>query len=410
VLRLEDRVEMMRPKVGYQPRALSAQRAQTTRAQATRLSASPVSSDWPAEGARVLFQLKGAMAHGTVLKRSDMRVRVTHWVDGALAGMHWVGVEQCADPATDAYTPPARRLSSEATPPPGGRPVAVPGYPPAAPPGGRVPPPMRVAKKGCWDRTKHAMEMERAGSSPPTSATTNGYNGCDYAGVVRRLAAARVAAQEEQERVQVAQRLKLERMSQAAAVLQACIRLRQRWVRFKRRLLEAGTLLVRLDSASGLKAVDFGGTSDPYVVLSIGEQKHTSSTIDRCLEPEWREDFSFRGTLGELRTLRLAVMDHNNLVSDRPLGDATLDVSGLAHGEPRSVALPLSTQGTLNVQIVWQVRRPRGRAQRGGPPMTKACPRLTKLCTLLAGRRGAAAAAAAAPPELGGARLSLAAA
>ena len=36
-----------------------------------------------------------------------------------------------------------------------------------------------------------------------------------------------------------------------------------------------GTLTVHLDGASGLKAVDFGGKSDPYAILSIGEQRHT---------------------------------------------------------------------------------------------------------------------------------------
>ena len=143
---------MMRPLVGSQHRDNHRQRV------ATRQSPQQALESWPEEGSRVLFQLKGSMAHGTVLKRAGMRVRVTHWVDGALAGMYWVGVEQCAKPADDAYAPPSR---AAATPPPGSYPVATPGLPPAAQPGGRVPPPRRASK----GRGQYA--LERAGGSPP---------------------------------------------------------------------------------------------------------------------------------------------------------------------------------------------------------------------------------------------------
>ena len=51
-----------------------------------------------------------------------------------------------------------------------------------------------------------------------------------------------------------------------------------------------GTLTVHLDGASGLKAVDFGGKSDPYAILSIGEQRHTHRRLmvgawASCLAP-----------------------------------------------------------------------------------------------------------------------------
>ena len=73
------------------------------------------------------------------------------------------------------------------------------------------------------------------------------------------------------------------------------------------RLVEPGTLHVHLDSGTGLKAVDFGGSSDPYVKLSCGEEQHVSSYISSNCSPVWHEDFTFRGSLRSLRTLTLAV-------------------------------------------------------------------------------------------------------
>ena len=52
------------------------------------------------------------------------------------------------------------------------------------------------------------------------------------------------------------------------------------------------------------------------------------------------------------------VLHKSRALRDRPLGRATLDVSGLQHGETRSYALPLSIQGSVNVRVMWQARAP----------------------------------------------------
>ena len=51
------------------------------------------------------------------------------------------------------------------------------------------------------------------------------------------------------------------------------------WKRVDKNLLVRGTLLVCLESAAGLMALDLDGKSDPYVVLSLRGEKHTSRKV-----------------------------------------------------------------------------------------------------------------------------------
>ena len=40
------------------------------------------------------------------------------------------------------------------------------------------------------------------------------------------------------------------------------------------------------------RAADRGGTSDPYVKLSLAGQQHKSKTIKKTLDPVWNEHFA----------------------------------------------------------------------------------------------------------------------
>ena len=127
------------------------------------------------------------------------------------------------------------------------------------------------------------------------------------------------------------------------------------WAEIEPQLLEQGTLHVRLASGQGLKAVDMGGSSDPFAKLRIGEQQHTSNYVSSNLNPSWNEDFSFAGTLHGLRELEISVMDRNTFTSDKPLGDARVDLLKLVHDETHSVEVPLDTQGTVRLTLAWTV-------------------------------------------------------
>ena len=55
-----------------------------------------------------------------------------------------------------------------------------------------------------------------------------------------------------------------------------------------------GTLVVHLISATNLVGADNGKTSDPWVELVLGAQKHKSKTCKKTCDPRWDERFSFK--------------------------------------------------------------------------------------------------------------------
>lgn len=62
-----------------------------------------------------------------------------------------------------------------------------------------------------------------------------------------------------------------------------------------KRLKKHGNLMVRLNAGANLKAADFTGYSDPYVVARFSPQdgpslEVTSSIIEQTLNPVWREN------------------------------------------------------------------------------------------------------------------------
>jgi Ca2+-dependent lipid-binding protein len=88
--------------------------------------------------------------------------------------------------------------------------------------------------------------------------------------------------------------------------------------------LEAeGTLFVQLLKATQLIACDDNGLSDPYAKLSLGEQKQRSRTIQKTLNPVWRNEvFAFYGVLGRLvvEPLQMTFWDFDLLSKDDLIG------------------------------------------------------------------------------------------
>ena len=99
-------------------------------------------------------------------------------------------------------------------------------------------------------------------------------------------------------------------------------------------------------SASGLKAVDRGDTSDPYVVAKVGELEKQSSVVSKSLDPSWDETLEFESvSLDELIAggLKLTVYDKNTFRFDVNLGEAEVSLEALR--KPRSK--PLTFTQTL---------------------------------------------------------------
>ena len=74
---------------------------------------------------------------------------------------------------------------------------------------------------------------------------------------------------------------------------------------------QEGTLTVHLKSASGLKAADLNGKSDPYVKVGVGGKEKQSRVQKATLAPNWNETIEFSGVLQDLvaQGLLLKVMD-----------------------------------------------------------------------------------------------------
>ena len=98
----------------------------------------------------------------------------------------------------------------------------------------------------------------------------------------------------------------------------------------EKRLKTRGTLRVYLDKAFEVEASDFGGTSDPYVILTLGEQRRQSRVQKKTIDPVWNEYFEFQGLLNDFVMdavgLKLEVYDEDMLGGDDPIGMATVDM------------------------------------------------------------------------------------
>ena len=121
------------------------------------------------------------------------------------------------------------------------------------------------------------------------------------------------------------------------------------------RMLAHGTLHLFLSHARDLKSMDSNGFSDPYVKFSLAGKEVKSKVIDKNLNPRWSEVFKFTGVLKDLiaEPLSLRCKDKDTLTSDK-LGEASVDLGGLARTRMVELQAQLSTQGTVYLRAFWQ--------------------------------------------------------
>jgi len=116
----------------------------------------------------------------------------------------------------------------------------------------------------------------------------------------------------------------------------------------------SGTVQVKVISARNLVQADYFGKSDPYVVLSLGNQTFTTKVIPCDLNPVWNEVFKFAWDPNLSAELMLRVLDKDFVVDDE-IGGITLDLStlGLSNGEPLALELPLENivHGTIQLEF-----------------------------------------------------------
>jgi len=119
-------------------------------------------------------------------------------------------------------------------------------------------------------------------------------------------------------------------------------------------------LTVVLKRGKGLLAADKNGFSDPFVKLALGSEQYKSTIVKKSLNPEWNESFHWNGPKALLlgQSIMFNVFDYDGRFSkaDR-LGDAALPLAQFVLGSPQDVEIPLDTQGTLEVSVMWRFLR-----------------------------------------------------
>ncbi|XP_040377393.1 ADP-ribosylation factor GTPase-activating protein AGD12-like isoform X2 [Oryza brachyantha] len=98
-----------------------------------------------------------------------------------------------------------------------------------------------------------------------------------------------------------------------------------------------GILNVKVKGGTNLAIRDMS-SSDPYVVLTLGQQKVQTSVIKANLNPVWNEDLKL-SVPQEYVPLKLQVFDHDMLSKDDLMGEAEIDLQPMinataAFGDP----------------------------------------------------------------------------
>jgi hypothetical protein len=92
-------------------------------------------------------------------------------------------------------------------------------------------------------------------------------------------------------------------------------------------------LCVQVIAGRHLKAMDRGGTSDPYVRICVGKNKEKrarSRTIQKSLDPVWNEELEVDISSAEMAQDELHVQVYDqDLMSDDLIGDMVLQLSTL---------------------------------------------------------------------------------
>ncbi|OQS01372.1 hypothetical protein ACHHYP_01203 [Achlya hypogyna] len=121
-------------------------------------------------------------------------------------------------------------------------------------------------------------------------------------------------------------------------------------------------LIITVDKATGLKAMDSNGFSDPLVIISCQKEKFTTTTMQKTLTPVWNETFRMPLTDGT-QEITFVVEDFDMLAND-VIGKVKVPVDSLAHGMKQTLDLVLQDKkfkkaeglGTLTVTMQWTYR------------------------------------------------------
>ena len=115
-------------------------------------------------------------------------------------------------------------------------------------------------------------------------------------------------------------------------------------------------LKVTIVSARDLDAKDIGGTSDPFVTVTIGSVTHKTDVVKKTVNPTWNVtlNFDLPATVNAaVESATFNVYDYDVMGSNDLIGSATVALGTLSRGVPERVDLKLakSKRGLLTVEL-----------------------------------------------------------
>ncbi|GLJ23903.1 hypothetical protein SUGI_0454200 [Cryptomeria japonica] len=106
-----------------------------------------------------------------------------------------------------------------------------------------------------------------------------------------------------------------------------------------------GQLFVKLKKGVNLPAMDPWGTSDPYVVMQIGDCVVKSKTVWATKEPHWNESFRINVKDPSTKYLQIAVWDANLVTPHKRMGNVGIKLEPLGDGNKHEIQVELEGIG-----------------------------------------------------------------
>ena len=113
-----------------------------------------------------------------------------------------------------------------------------------------------------------------------------------------------------------------------------------------------GNVHVNLKQAKNLMKTDMIGKSDPYAVITCGDDKSKTKTINNTQNPEFNHDAYFPIQEDGAKNIKIDLFDADKLGKDKPLGSINLDIEELVNEGPIEDAwLPLENGKGGQIQL-----------------------------------------------------------
>ncbi|KAG6545659.1 hypothetical protein Mapa_012844 [Marchantia paleacea] len=121
--------------------------------------------------------------------------------------------------------------------------------------------------------------------------------------------------------------------------------------------LYEGQLCVKLKNGSHFPGLDLWGTSDPYVVLRLGDCRAQSKTIWATKDPVWNEELKLNVKDPTNQTLKIAAWDANVVTAHRRLGNSAVSLENVCDGRIHNLEIDLEGMGgggTLYMEVLYK--------------------------------------------------------